>query len=185
MKKIIAILAILTTVASVQADLINRYWTSESVIETVSGDGTFLTASESDGDGTGWAYEIWNVTDNVAISGSKSYSDVSKGWYTILGGYGEQEFQFWAFERKEVALRVYNNVVKPTTSGWYIQSASQVLADLDDTVPPGATDLNVKFNFAGQTWQQVPEPATFSLIGLVGIGMIVARRRMLRKASEL
>ena len=185
MKKIIAILAILTTVASVQANLISRTWNSQVAYGTVSGVGTFLTQAESTGDGAGWAYEIWNVTDNVAISGDKNASDVTLGWQGDTFGYYEQGFKFDAFEGKEVALRIYNNTVKPTTSaGWYLQSISQILPDVDD-VTPGPTDLNVTFDFAGQTWQQVPEPATFSLIGLVGLGMIVARRRALRKASDL
>ena len=189
MKKIIAILAILTTVASVQADLVNRTWTSQAVAAEVSGNPAFLTANESDGDGSLWVYEIWNLTDDVAIPGSKPASDVTQyGWRTssLGAGYTIFTFDFDAFEGKEIALRIYNNTVKPTTSaGWYLQSASQVLADLDDGTPPGPNDLKVTFNFAGQTWTQIPEPATFSLIGLVGLGMIVARRRALRKSSNL
>ena len=186
MKKIIAIIAILTTVASVQADIISRDWSSQTVVANVSGLGTFLTQAESTGYGAGWAYEIWNLTDDVAISGSKDASDVTYGWNsTVYGtGYTELGFSFTAFEGKEVALRIYNNIVKPTTSaGWYLQSQAQTLADIEGV--PGGTDLNVTFNFAGQTWTQIPEPATFSLIGLVGLGMIVARRRALRKSSNL
>ena len=184
MKKIVAILAVLTTVASVQADIISRDWSSQSVVGSISGNPAFLTADESDGDGAGWAYEIWNLTDDVAISGSKDASDVTYGWRTsVYGtGYTELGFDFTAFEQKEVALRIYNNAVKPT-AGWYLQSQSQTLADIEG--PAGGNDLDVTFNFAGQQWQQVPEPATFSLIGLVGLGMIVARRRALRKASNL
>jgi len=184
MKKIVAMLAILTTVASVQADYIVRPWNSQTAYGIVSGVGTFLTQAESTGDGAGWAYEIWNITDNVAISGLESASDVTYGWQGDTFGYYEAGFHFTAIENKEVALRIYNHVDKPM-AGWYLQSVSQVLADLDDGTPPGPTDLNVTFNFAGQTWTQIPEPATFSLIGLVGLGMIVARRRALRKASNL
>jgi len=183
MKKIVAILAVLTTVASVQAALISRDWSSQITFGNVSGFPSFLPAPESDGDGAGWAYEIWNLTDDVAIPGSEPADQVTGGWLSG-NGYVFGGFNFTAFEGTEVALRVYNHLDKPT-AGWYLQSVSQVLADLDETNPPGPNDLDVTFNFAGQTWTQIPEPATFSLIGLVGIGMIVARRRMLRKASDL
>jgi len=191
MKKIVAILAVLTAVASVRADIKSRKWTSQMIAAEVSGYPAFLTAPEADGDGANWVYEIWNLTDDVAIPGVQDASDVTKyGWRTSsLGtGYTILTFDFNAFEHKEVALRIYNNTVKPTVpyadDDYYLQSISQILPDVDD-VNPGPNDLNVTFNFAGQHWQQVPEPATFSLIGLVGIGMIVARRRMLRKASDL
>jgi len=190
MKKIIAILAILTTVASVQADIISRGWNSQAITAGISGypkPPYFLTASESDGDGANWVYEIWNLTDDVAISGNKPASEVTQfGWKTSsLGtGYTIFTFAFNALEGKNVALRIYNNIVKPTGSdGWYLQSQAQILADYDG--PDDSTTAKVTFNFAGQTWQQVPEPATFSLIGLVGLGMIVARRRALRKSSDL
>jgi len=190
MKKIIAILAVLTTVVSVQADIISRTWTSQMVAASVSGypkPPYFLTAPESDGDGANWVYEIWNLTDTNSISGVQDASEVTQhGWgTTALGtGYTILTFDFDALEGKNVALRIYNNIVKPTGSdGWYLQSQAQTLSDIEGS--PGPTDLNVTFNFAGQHWQQVPEPATFSLIGLVGLGMIVARRRALRKSSNL
>jgi len=181
MKKIIAMLTILTTMASVQADIEVRGWNSQITFGNVSGFPSFLTAPESDGDGAGWAYEVWNLTDNVAIPGSKDASEVTGGWLSG-NGYVFGGFTFFALEGAEVALRIYNHVDKPTAD-WYLQSVSQTLPDYEG--PPDVEKNKVTFNFAGQTWTQIPEPATFSLIGLVGIGMIVARRRMLRKASDL
>ena len=191
MKKIIAIFAVLTTVASVQAALISQIWTSQATVANISGypkPPYFLTAPESQGDGAGWAYEVWDITANLSISGDKAASDVTLGWYKDGNGndigYVEQGFKFDAIENHEVAFRIYNNTVKPTTpSGWYLQSQSLILPDLDDTTP--GTGSALTFDFTGQTWTQIPEPATFSLIGLVGLGMIVARRRALRKASNL
>ena len=184
MKKIVAIIAILITVASVQADLISRTWTSQTIYETVSGVGTFLTVPESAGDGANWAYEVWNLTDNVAIFGNSPGAG-RPGWISSMGGYGIGEFNFDALEGTPVALRWYNNENKVSAT-YFIQAMTQTLADYADDVPP--TSVDVTFDFAGQTWQQiqqVPEPATFSLIGLVGLGMIVARRRALRKSSNL
>ena len=184
MKKIVAILAVLTTVASVQADIQSRDWSSQTVIVDISGYPAFLTAPEAQGDGAEWVYEVWDFTDNVIIQGSKPANEVTGGWYS---GYVLGAFNFSSLEAHEVALQFFNVLAKPTdsTKYWRLRSNSLTLADLDDDNPPSPTDLEVTFDFAGQTWQQVPEPATFSLIGLVGLGMIVARRRALRKASIL
>ena len=179
MKKIIAILAILTTVASVQADIINRTWTSDQLDVNVSGNPAFLTGPEAQGDGASWAYEVWNITDNVSFQGDTD--PITYGWRDGLGYY-LAGFKFDAFEEKEVALRFYNDVNK-TAATYYLQSATFSLPDVEGPPLPDAFD--VSFSYAGQTWQAVPEPATFSLIGLVGLGMIVARRRALRKSSNL
>ena len=180
MKKIIAILAILTTVASVQADLVSRTWTSAQRDVNISGNPAFLTAAEAQGDGASWAYEIWNISDGVLFKGS--VDPITYGWRDGLGYY-LAAFEFDAVEEKEVALRFYNNINEADAT-YFIQSQSMTLADIETATPP-IDAFDVTFNFAGQQWQAVPEPATFSLIGLVGLGMIVARRRALRKASNL
>ena len=182
MKKIVAILVVLTTVASVQADLESRGWNSQTVILDISGFPAFLTAPEAQGDGAEWVYEVWDFTDNVVLQGSKPANEVTGGWYS---GYVIGPFDFFSLETHEVALQFFNVLAKPTDSSqyWRLRSNSFTLPDYEG--PPDVEKNKVTFNFAGQQWQQVPEPATFSLIGLVGLGMIVARRRALRKSSDL
>jgi hypothetical protein len=55
--------------------------------------------------------------------------------------------------------------------------SSVVLALPDAPEVAGPTDINVNFDFTGQTWQAIPEPATVLLFGIGGMGAWLLRRR--------
>ena len=164
---------------SAQAATIDRLWTS--LFTTVP---TALTGSEVNGDGAGWWVEIWNATDGSPTAGNTT---TSAGWFSPYG-YDILGLQFTATESDSVLLRLYNG---PTLaglpydgeSGWYIDSSAEILPDLDDGTAPDPGDLNITFDFTGQTWQAVPEPATALLFGIGGLGAWMIRRNK-RKAQE-
>ncbi|MFA7369319.1 MAG: PEP-CTERM sorting domain-containing protein [Kiritimatiellales bacterium] len=144
---------------------IDRLWSSQ--FTTASGLG-----GEVDGVGTGWWVEIFNVTDNASTAGNTA---ASLGWVTGFG-YVEDAFQFTATESDSVRMRLFNNA-NPLNATFRIDSAAQTLANLDNLTSPGPTDLNVTFDFTSSTWQAVPEPATFLLFGMGGMGAWLVRRR--------
>ena len=79
-------------------------------------------------------------------------------------------------------MRLYN---APTIGAatFYVDSGYISLPDLDDVNPPSTTDLAVNFDFTGQSWQAVPEPATALLFGIGGLGAFIVRRNK-KKAQE-
>jgi len=173
MKKVIILALLLAVGFSTQAATIDRLWTSlfTSVPTGFGG--------EVDGDGAGWWVEIWNATDMAPTAGG---TVASLGWITGFG-YVENEFQFTATEADSVALRLWNNA-SVGSAGFYIDSVTQVLSDLDDVEVPGPNDLDVTFDFTGQSWQAVPEPATALLFGIGGMGAFILRRNKLKAKEE-
>jgi hypothetical protein len=175
MKKIMMlVMALVISVSSSNADTIERLW--NSLLTPAPGMG-----GEVNGTGAGWWVTVWNMTDGVASGGGNTVSTF--GWITGYG-YAINDFTFGsATESDSVALRLYNNA-NPLSATMYIDSITTILPDLDDLVPPGPTDLNVTFNFSGQSWQAVPEPATALLFGIGGMGAWMVRRSKLKSKEE-
>lgn len=175
MKKIILTLALLAGTI-VSADTLERTWSFFDIYEVAPA----WTGSEVDGDGAGWFTEIYNQTDGSGVAGNTT---ASLGWLTVLGGYTINPYTFLATEADSVALRLYNAATIGAAT-FYIDSGYVSLSDLDDVNPPSSGDLAVNFDFTGQSWQAVPEPATALLFGIGGLGAFIVRRNKLRAKEE-
>jgi hypothetical protein len=167
MKKLALIFMVLFVVYSVQAATIDRNWTSKFTAALT------FTGSEDPLDGAGWWVEVFNQTDDAATSGNTT---ATLGWADGFG-YVVNTFTFGpATEADSVLLRLYNNA-NPFAATHYIDSATQILADLDDLLPPSPGATDVTFNFSSSSWQAVPEPATAMLFSVGGMGAWMLRRR--------
>ncbi len=170
MKKVKVMLAVSLLIAigfSAHADsTIDRLWSS-LYVDIPAGLG-----GDVNNDGIGWWVEVWNVTDSAATAGNTT---TTIGWLDGFG-YGVDPFQFTATEADSVLLRLYNNA-NPGLATFKIDSAFQALANLDNLAAPGPNALDVQFDFSSSTWQAVPEPATFLLFGMGGIGAWLVRRK--------
>lgn len=119
----------------------------------------------SDGDGTGWFVEVIGGNTTGGNTSSTPY-----GWITDFGYYIDS-FSFNADEAASVSMKLWNSATSGT--GYFLESPSVVL-------PTGlvAPPMNqISFDFTGQTWQAVPEPATFMMFAMGGIGAWLLRRR--------
>ncbi len=176
MKKAIAIALLLSVVCSSHAAVDERLWSS--LLNTTVTD---TLGIEGAGVGAGWYTQVINLTDSSQTAGK---NDVSLGW--VSPSYWLNLFQFSATEEDDVVLRLYNNA-NAGMATFFIDSQTLSLLDLnptdDPTYIPGLNDLNVDFNFSGQSWQAVPEPATALLFGIGGLGAFIVRRNK-KKAQE-
>jgi len=189
MKKIVLMLALSAVCFSARADLLDRSWIATALGVTATDPNVNMTTGEA----VGWYCEVFNVTDAGHVFGgladwNSAFStvalDMSGGEPGIspLGdfyegyGYALNAAIFGpATDSDTVQFILYNNAVKGS-AGYYIASANLLLPDVQDGTPaPGETD--VTFNFDSSTWQAIPEPATFLLFGIGGMGAWLLRRR--------
>jgi hypothetical protein len=186
MKRNIIITVLLLAGLLAHAGTIDRMWSSLFTLAPT------LTSGEVDGTGIGWWVEVYNFTDDAIATGNTT---ASLGWstgfgYVIAGPAPDFNFAFSATETDQVYMRLYNGPTVSGTpyngeSGWYIQSATLTLVDIvDDINPPSPGQTDVTFNFSGQSWQAVPEPATALLFGIGGMGAWMVRRNKLKSKEE-
>jgi hypothetical protein len=168
MKKAV-IITILASAMFTHAAITDQLWSS--LITTAP----TLTGSEVDGDGSGWWCEVWNVTDsNYPVMSVGNTTPTTYGWLDAYGGYTLDTFDFTATETDKVVLRLYN---ASTVGGASQQITSAEFTLPDREAPIGGSDLDVAFDFSSSSWQAVPEPATFLLFGIGGVGAWLVRRK--------
>ena len=151
--------------------LIERSWSGQLLTITTtasSGDAIITT------DGSAFGSTVELSTDG-GTSFSALGSSPSFGWNS--GMFFVNNFNFSADEGDNVVLRAYADTSLGANTA-YIDSYAGPLADLDDGTPPGATDLNVTFGNTDAQWTVVPEPATIGLMGIAGVGLFAARRKV-------
>ena len=127
----------------------------------------------ADGTGAGWYMEVigGNTTGGNTTSALGFYSEVF---------YLSQGFNFNADEGASVVLKLWDNAV-PASAGWYIESTASTLAT--GLVAPPTTAVG--FDFTGQNWVAVPEPATIGLFGLGALSAWIVRRNKLQAREEV
>jgi len=139
----------------------------------------FTTAPElssESGSGANWYVALLNAADNSELDSTSVFSN--SGVLNIL------PYDTVALtEGLEVFYRIYNSSSVPSAPYWQIDSATATLQDLSSGFLPGAN--NVTLSFSGQTWQAVPEPATFLLFGIGGVGAWLVRRNKLKAKEEV
>ena len=112
------------------------------------------------------------LTSFVASAGS--YADFAPVGYT--GAY---------LGSGELFARIWNPADASAGGPWYYQSAILVANNLDPLAspPPTPDGLDIGGGQAGQIanmGQVIPEPATLGLMGIAGLGMFLARRKVRR-----
>ena len=165
MKKVLLGMTALMLVVAVQADLVNRTWSSQYVYANVP------LGVPAASDGYGWQTDIalTGTALGAATLAPNAGTSVNLGWY-VGNGYYVGGFQFDAVEQESVVMRIFDGTVN------YLDSQPIVLADIEGT--PGPNDFDVTFDFTGSEWVAIPEPATIGLMGIAGIGMFLARRKV-------
>ncbi|MCC7300635.1 MAG: PEP-CTERM sorting domain-containing protein [Verrucomicrobia bacterium] len=119
------------------------------------------------GAGAGWYVGLFNNAGDVLL-GSTTVAANNAGTLYVLG---------WTTPLINEGTTAYMSIFNNTTAGaasYKIKSATVVLQDLTAPWSPPAANVNV--SFSGQSWQAVPEPATFLLFGIGGIGAWLVRR---------
>lgn len=173
MKKILVLCVVFLAVAS-QAQVSWDWTTSDSFVnQTLPGD------TPSALSGQGWWTEIINYTNSTTTAGSTSHT---AGWIPSLGYLIDGNWSFTANEGDGIALRLYNGTTSSGSSyggesGWYIES-SLVSLPTGQSAPPTLS----AFDFSSSSWQAVPEPATFLLFGIGGVGAWLVRHN--RKKTQ-
>lgn len=195
MKKVVLMLAMVAVCFSASAALVDQFWDSQFIIiqtqtDASGGLGPDIAYEDASGWGAGWYAEVFNITDNGGL-GFSAPSDVTSLYSTemflaaggpgispILGEYGGYMQDIGTFgaatDLDNVQMVLYNNADKNLAT-WYITSLALALPDAPDTPDPDA--VKVTFDFTGQTWQAIPEPATVLLFGIGGMGAWLLRRR--------
>ena len=84
---------------------------------------------------------------------------------------------FDADEGSSVVVRAWADTALGANTA-YIDSYAGPLADLDDGVPPAPGSTDVTFGSTDAQWTVVPEPATIGLMGIAGVGLFAARRKV-------
>lgn len=168
MKKVLVAMTALMLVAAVQADLVNRTWNSLSQYANVP----LGTPSGSGVDGFGWQTDVAlaGTPLGAATLVPNAGTAANYGWYDGGPGYYTGQFSFDAVEGETVVMRIFDGTIN------YLDSQPHVLADIEGI--PGVNDFDLTFDFTGSTWEAIPEPATIGLMGIAGIGMFMARKKI-------
>ena len=172
MKKVLLATTALMMVVAAQAALIDRDWSALGLYVTPS-----FEIPEVSYDGVGWDIAIGAAGSAPldVLVGNAQVVD-SYGWYDGFG-YSVPGFNFVVQEGQDVVMRLFNDVPAGSQTH-YLDSQAFSLPDLDDANPPSGAQLEVAFDFTGSTWQAIPEPATIGLMGIAGLGMFLARRKV-------
>lgn len=185
MKKIVLMLSMAAVCFSASAALEDRMWVSLTTVAPLMG----VPAEDGSGYGAGWYVEAFNVTQNGGLAFTMGdvnsiYSTIMlgdpSGVSPVLGEYGTGGYILdnaifgIAKDLDQVQLVMYDNADKSLAS-MYLSSVVLALPDAPEVAGP--TDINVNFDFTGQTWQAIPEPATVLLFGIGGMGAWLLRRR--------
>ena len=174
MKKIVLMMVVAVAV-SFSARAVDQTWNSLFTF------GSAALGGEVDGTGNGWLVEIWDTTKSTSLF-TVADPTISLGWITGLG-YSVDAFTFVAPETDSVQLRLWNNATGIPGAGVYrLDSAALTLPVL--TTPPAVGSQDNTFDLSGSTWQAIPEPATFMLFGIGGIGAWLIRRNKLQVKEE-
>jgi len=176
MKKILMAVAVLALAGAVQAELLT--WTSLSQPNTDGQIAAYAGHGGTDYDGYGWS-------GGVVLSGSAGTLlpvaaatgvGVNGGWYDGYG-YAIAGFGFEANEADTVVFRLYDNA-DVSLATMFVESQPYALPTIPQRpVPTGAADLTFTFGPNAQ-WQTIPEPATIGLMGIAGMGLFLARRKV-------
>lgn len=175
MKKLmVAMVAVLTVASVAKADLLPWDWATETgtKVPTVA-----PTGSPVFGNGTGWFVEVISLTDDPVLD-SRADATTAAGWlpFTVPPAYSINSFNFTATDEDSIAMRLYD-ASSIGGASWFIDSIATVLPDNPDQAPPTTP---IAFDFTGQSWQAIPEPATIGLMGIAGLGMFLARKKTRR-----
>jgi len=181
MMKTIGILVLVVAGTSVQAELIERTWTSQSIYAHAwPGDPNNKPLSipalpmPDEGDGIGWQIDI-------ALAGSfpggfppldaNAGTAKNYGWYDGYGFY-IGGFNFTAFEGESVIMRMFNATTMGAATA-YMESYPVLLPDIEGAPAPGVFDVTFEF-------ETIPEPSTIGLMGIAGLGMFLTRKKIRR-----
>lgn len=181
MKKVMLALTAVALVGVAQADLVSREWTSQNIYAQPN-------LGLADYEGAAWQIDIalaGTVADrttpslvSAAVPGTADTAFWYDGYGLLVGG-----FNFTADEGQEVVMRIFNAPTQAEAT-MFLDSVAMVLADVEGAPPPGAFDVTFDHGTyaapAGQWQAVVPEPATFGLMGIAGLGLFLARRKTQR-----
>ena len=145
---------------------------------TYSIEGANLTTPElssEPGAGKDWLVALVDNT-GLELSSTTVAGNHSSLHVLIIGGWTTELLE----EGTDVHYRVYNNT-EAAGATYMIESPVYTLQDVDNPVPPGALDIDQgagkAFDFTGATWVAVPEPATFGMMAVAGLGLFLARKK--------
>mgnify|MGYP003573283988 CR=1 FL=1 len=163
MRKLMAVMLVLAVAVAAQADLrtYNSLFTAANVP---------LTGTEVDGDGFGWAVSF----DSSTLGEVDETTALTLGWITGFG-YTVNAGSFTVNELDTVSAVLYDAPSSGSALN-FIVSAPVVVPDLTDPIAPGSNE--VTFDFSGSSWEAIPEPATIGLMGIAGLGMFLARKKV-------
>jgi hypothetical protein len=193
MKKVLLVVTAVAMAAVAQADFVVDVSCSWGIYKA---DGvTGLMAG-----GGNMAVEVYYVGDNGVFdttAGAGVMGDVLPGgngddillmsfnapYNSAYGDFAPQPLVDNYLGTGEIFARVWNDADASVGGPWYYQSAILAAGDLDPgaSPPPTPDSLDIGGGAAGQTatmGQVIPEPATIGLMGIAGLGMYIARRKV-------
>jgi len=175
MKKLVLMMVLFIACLSVKAaDVV---WSSQFTV--AQNTGLLGAGGEADGDGAGWYAAAFYTADNSFISGDNT---ASIGWITGFGYGLDTTFVGPTTQGSSIYFTLFNNA--NMVSATYTISSANLTLPTGITTPPAPNSTDITFDFTGKTWQAVPEPATFLLFGIGGMGAWLIRRNKLQVKEE-